>query len=165
MHLPRSAYKVHKVSVMLIASYWAWKTIHTRIASSWGLWKVGILKWKMCCGGKLQSPVFYPSQTLWNTHPNPNNTVNSKLWSPKDPKHVFFRSRLLFPRRHTTGIEDPRTRTCIASSVPSLPNIHKPPAPTRPESPVAPTHLMFSWYYVQMDSHNCIGEICCLCWR
>lgn len=36
--------------------------------------------------------------------------------------------------------------------------------PTTEQSPLAPTHLMFSQYYVKTDTHNCAGMVPCFCW-
>lgn len=44
-------------------------------------------------------------------------------------------------------------------------HLHKSHTPTTQQSPLAPTHLMFSSYYVKMDTHNCAGTVCCFCWR
>lgn len=95
-------------------------------------------------------------------YPNPNNTVNSKHCSAKDPKHVFFRSRLLFSchtsmqHRHPHSIsQHTHTLTWILSPT------HR---HTRTQqSPPAPTQLVFFPYYVQMDTHNYAGVV--RCWR
>ena len=157
-----------------------WKTAQSAVFHSWWLWKVEILKWKICLLSRA---------ALWNTHPNPNNTVNSKHCSQKDPKHVFFRSRLLFfchtsmqhghPRSislmHTNAHTHTRTHThthtnthAIAQSFSST-SIYTHTNTSHPhttqKSPPAPTHLMFFPYYAKVDTHNCAGVVCCFCWR
>lgn len=121
---------------------------------SWWLWKVEILKWKIC---------LLSGAALWNTHPNPNNTVNSKHCSQKDPKHVFFRSRLLFSchtgmqhgHPHSISLTHAHAHThtlaCNLSQAQAYTHIPKPPTPTRHKSHLplprisCSSHIMLKW--------------------
>lgn len=114
---------------------------------------------------------------LWNALPNPNNAVNSKHRPQKDPKHVFFRSLLLFSchtsmqdghplsvsHTHTARHGQMHIHAHIHTTV-SMHNYTQTTTPTTEQSPLAPTHLMFSQYYVKTDTHNCAGMVPCFCW-
>lgn len=110
---------------------------------------------KMCSDHKPYS--LLSQAALWNIHPNPNNTVNSKHCSQKDPEHVFFRSRLLFSchtiiqHGHTFSQSYTHTHmhtyTCRHNRI----YAHKPPTPTQHDShPSLPriscsSHIMLKW--------------------
>lgn len=73
---------------------------------------------------------------------------------------MFFRSCSQVTLYERDTHVQAHTDTCTHKVKPSTP-----PHPTPQQSPLAPTHLMFSQYYVKTDTHNCAGTASCFCWQ